>query len=221
MILYLHKGDSLKEITICTKDESLLYGYTWDVKKPKAIIVIIHGMAEYSARYDRFAKILKENNYAAISIDLRGHGKTAKGNIKGFFAKKDGWHIILDDIKLLINKAKMSYPNIPVVLFGHSMGSIFARAAMIDYGKDFDACILMGVTVNKKGLRDIAPMLSKFLSLFGNKKPSNVLDFLTFGAYNNPFKPNRTKFDWISRDEVEVDKYISDDLCGFYQVFYN
>ncbi|MCK5129397.1 MAG: alpha/beta hydrolase [Clostridiales bacterium] len=203
------------DITITSSDTHELNGHIWEIKDPKAVVVIVHGMAEHCTRYDRFAKVLNSNGYAAIAIDLRGHGRTAKGNINGYFAKKNGWKIVLNDIKLLIQKAKQEFPNVPVVLFGHSMGSIFARASMMNYGNEFDACILSGVTISKKGLRDIAPTMTTIFSIFGENKPSKMLDSMSFGAFNNAFKPSRTDFDWLSRDEEEVDKYVTDEMCGF------
>ncbi len=205
----------MQSIVITARDNYKLKGYLWKTDKPKAIVAIVHGMAEHCARYDRFAKQLNKNGYAVIAIDLRGHGKTSEGDIQGYFAKKNGKEIVLDDIRKLVQEAKSTYPKIPVVLFGHSMGSIFARASMMDYGEEFDACILSGVTISQKGLRDVAPAMTKVFSLFGAKKPSNALDTLSFGAFNKPFQPSRTSFDWLSRDEKEVDKYVSDELCGF------
>lgn len=203
----------MKEITIKSLDNINIHGYKWHVDSPKAVVVIVHGMAEHSARYDRFAKNLNAQGFAAMAIDLRGHGKTA--DINGYFAKKDGWKLVLQDIKLLAETAKAEYPSVPVILFGHSMGSIFARAALVDFGDMFDACVLSGVSISKKGLRDVAPFMAKLFSLFGANKPSKMLDSMTFGAFNNAFKPNRCGFDWLSRDEAEVDKYIEDDMCGF------
>jgi alpha-beta hydrolase superfamily lysophospholipase len=205
--------DIMKDITIKSSDGKNIHGYTWYVDSPKAVVVIVHGMAEHSARYDRFAKELNSHGMAAMSIDLRGHGKTAE--IQGYFAKKDGWKMVIEDIRLLVEKAKSEHPNLPVLMFGHSMGSIFARASMMDFGAKFDACVLSGVTISKKGLRDVAPFMAKLFSLFGAKKPSKTLDSMTFGQFNNAFQPNRSTFDWLSRDEAEVDKYIEDEMCGF------
>jgi len=205
----------MKHIELTAQDGKQISGYSWDVENPKAVVVIVHGMAEHSARYARFAADLNENQYAAMAVDLRGHGKTVQNGTKGYFARKNGWKVVMQDIKALVDLSKSTYPDTPIVLFGHSMGSIFARVFMMDYGKEIKACILSGVTISQKGLRDVAPFITKIFSLFGAKKPSNMLDSMSFGAFNKPFEPARTKFDWLSRDVAEVDKYVADDFCGF------
>ena len=204
-----------ERIGFTAKDGTKLYGYRWDAKAPKAAVVIVHGMAEHCVRYDRFATALNEVGYSAMALDLRGHGMSAQSGIKGYFAKKDGWKVVLGDIKGFVDFAKEAYPGIPIVMFGHSMGSIFARVYISEHGQDISACILSGVTINKKGLRDVAPFITKLVSVFNPKKPSKMLDSMSFGAFNKPFEPARTKFDWLSRDEAEVDKYVEDEMCGF------
>jgi alpha-beta hydrolase superfamily lysophospholipase len=96
------------------------------------------------------------------------------------------------------------------------MGSIFARAALYAFGGMYKAAILSGVTVDEPGRRDVAPVLAGILgALQGSSKPSSLLDNITFGAYNKRFMPARTRFDWLSRDGKEVDKYVLDENCGF------
>ncbi len=202
-------------IMLTAKDGVKLSGYKWPLDNPKAVITIVHGMAEHSARYEGFAKVLNDNGYAVFALDLRGHGKSVQDGLMGYFARKNGWKKVLEDIKGLADLAKEAYPGAPSVLFGHSMGSIFARVFMVDYGKQIDACIMSGVTISQKGLRDVAPIMTKIFSLFGARKPSKILDSMSFGSFNKQFEPARTQFDWLSCDRAQVDKYIEDELCGF------
>lgn len=192
-----------------------LTGYSWDIKSPKAVMIIVHGLAEHAARYGRFAQALNGAGIAVYSMDLRGHGKSIGGAPRGWFAKSGGYQIVLEDIRALSDYAKARHAGIPCILFGHSMGSIFARAAIQDYGDAFAACILSGVTTGVPGTRKIAPVIASIVKLFGHDKPSKFMDNLSFGSYNKSFSNPRTKFDWLSRDEAEVDKYVADDFCGF------
>lgn len=190
--------------------------YEWPCEQARAAVVVMHGMAEHAARYGRFAAAVNGAGYAVLSMDLRGHGAAAARGKKGWFAEKDGWRAVLEDIRLLTEEARRRYASIPLVLFGHSMGSIFARAALSRFGMLYRAAVLTGVTVDVPFRRNVAPAIAAAVSaLQGKDRPSPLLDSLTFGAYNKPFAPARTRFDWLSRDPDEVDKYVGDDNCGF------
>lgn len=204
------------DFTLTSPDGTNLSCYEWPVDHARAVVVVVHGMAEHAARYGRFAASLNDNALAVVSMDLRGHGQTVSGGAKGWFAKKGGWQAVLGDIGQLSQWAQEKYAGRPVVLFGHSMGSIFARAALMQYGGIYRAAVLSGVTVDIPGRRAVAPLIAGIVSaLQGRDKPSGLLDNLTFGAYNKQFLPARTRFDWLSRDAAEVDKYVADENCGF------
>lgn len=191
-----------------------LRGYKWIVKDSDYIVIIIHGLAEHAKRYGRFARALNDANISAISMDLRGHGESIDDGL-GYFVKKDGVKTVLNDISSLYHYTSKTYKDKKIILFGHSMGSIFARCIMQTTNDKYEKYILSGVTINKPVLRDIAPYLSGFMTIFGEKKGSKFLDSLSFGSYNKAIESPRTSFDWLSRDEAEVDKYIEDKKCGF------
>jgi alpha-beta hydrolase superfamily lysophospholipase len=191
---------------------------TWipEVEQLKGVVVIVHGMAEYANRYDRFARFLCSNGYAVYANDHRGHGFTLNNSKIGFFAKKDGWELILSDLNKVINVVKERHPDLHITLFGHSMGSLLARTYAIDYGVKIDKLVISGTAFDKGLLTNIGLVLAKILCrLVRPHTPSHLLTFLTFATANKTYKNKRTKFDFISRDEAEVDKYIKDPLCGF------
>lgn len=185
--------------------------YEWSVANPKKVVLIIHGLAEHAVRYDDFAKHLNINDLSVYSMDLRGHGRSTDDGL-GIFYKKNGWEKVVEDISKLYAHAAKENPELPIVLFGHSMGSIFSRATLQKTNDKYEKCVLSGVTISKPGLRDVAPVIT---SLFPSNKPAKILDNMTFGDFNKAFIPNRTKFDWLSRDQAQVDKYIEDEKCGF------
>ena len=185
--------------------------YEWSVENPAKQMIIVHGLAEHAVRYNDLAQYLNSKRISVFSMDLRGHGQSIEDGL-GTFYKKNGWQLVVDDISKLYEHVKSQKPELDIILFGHSMGSIFARAVLQKTNDVYKKCILSGVTISKPGLRDVAPVIS---SLFPSQKPAKMLDDMTFGDYNKPFAPNRTKFDWLSRDEAQVDKYIEDDKCGF------
>ena len=194
-----------------------LYIRIWEPEiPPKAVVHIVHGMAEHIDRYDRFAKFLNENAVLVIGADNASHGKSIKdGGVRGYFGPENGWDSLIKDMRAIHTEIKQAYPDLPHFLFGHSMGSFLARSYAARHGEDFDGFIFCG-TAGKNPMLPIAKTIAKMeMRKKGLDTPSALLNNLSFGAYNNAFKPNRTLFDWLSRDEEEVDKYIADPACGF------
>ncbi len=177
---------------------------------PKAIIQIVHGMAEHIARYERMAKALNEAGFLVCGRNHRGHGPEAK--LLGYFADEQGWDAILNDAHEVSLDIKKQYPGVPFILLGHSMGSFLAREYALRYGKELDGLILSGTGFYPKALCASGRMLAK---LAPKKKPANLVNNIAFAGNNKPFAPGRTGFEWLSRDEKEVDKYVADPLCGF------
>ena len=108
------------------------------------------------------------------------------------------------------------HPGLPYVMFGHSMGSFLTRTYLIQYPGKYDAAILSGTGHQAKAMvLSGYALASAAVKLYGPRKVGDKLNSIAFGAYNNGFENPRTEFDWLSRDEAQVDKYIADPLCGF------
>ncbi len=194
-----------------------LYVRVWESEnQPKAVLQIVHGMAEHIERYDRFARYLNQNSILVVGADNASHGKSiSKDGIRGYFGAVHGWNSLIQDIQSVHSIIKQSYCDLPCILFGHSMGSFLARSYAARHGDDLDGFIFCG-TAGKNPALPVAKLLARCeIRKNGASTPSRLLDKLSFGAYNNAFKPNRTPFDWLSRDEAEVDKYVDDPACGF------
>ena len=207
-----------KEFYFKGKENLDIHVYKWTPKnvKPKAVVQISHGMSETAIRYEGFAKKLTENGYIVYINDHRGHGLTAKtlDNV-GYLADKDGFTYLVQDMNTLTSIIKEENPNLPLYLFGHSMGSFASQKYIIEYGENLDGVILSG----SNGKHGIVLKLGEFLSnhlckKHGRRHRSKFLDNLSFGGNNKGFKNAKTDFDWLSRDEKEVQKYIDDPFCG-------
>src|SRR5699024_2305600 len=205
---FIFKSDNGKDIFV--------YNWLPKDKKVKGIVQIAHGMAETAERYERFAKELNRHRYIVYDNDHRGHGKTA-GNIEnlGYLGGKDGFNWIVRDMYKLSNIIKEENPGLPLFLLGHSMGSFASQKYIMMYDNNLDGLILSGSN-GEQGIKlKLGALLAKReVKKHGYKKKSPKLDKLTLGNFNKSFKPKRTKFDWISRDEDEVDKYINNPYCG-------
>lgn len=192
------------------------------------IVQISHGMSEEAGRYKKFANYLTDNGYIVYINDHRGHGKSAENiNRIGILAQKDGIHCIVKDLNKLTKIIKAENNGLPIFLFSHSMGSFAAQKYIIDYSEDIDGVILSG-TNGLHGIEvDLGFLVAKVMSkIQGREKKAYLIDKLAFGGFNKKFKPNKSEFDWLSRDFKEVEKYIENEYCGvvfsngyFYDLF--
>jgi alpha-beta hydrolase superfamily lysophospholipase len=204
--------------TLDTPDSVSLFTYCWlPDGAPRAVIQIVHGLAEHAGRYARLAAALSNRGYAVYANDLRGHGRTAKTAADlGFFAEHDGWIKCVGDLWQLNRQIAARHPGLPIVLLGHSMGSFLTQQLIIERGEGLAGAVLSGSNGRRPVLAAIALRLARLERLrLGSRGRSALLHGAFFASFNRPFRPARTLFDWLSRDPVEVDKYIADPLCGF------
>ncbi|MCI7623700.1 MAG: alpha/beta hydrolase [Clostridiales bacterium] len=185
--------------------------------KPRAVVQIAHGIAEHIDRYRPFMEFLADNGFVAAGNDHLGHGKSIRvPEEQGFFAEKDGWWRAVDDMDKLHDIMSKEYPELPYVLFGHSMGSFLTRTYLIKHPDKYDGVILSGTGHQSPALvlggNAAASVMAKLNGAMGD---GTKLDSLAFGSYLSKIENPRTKFDWLSRDAEQVDKYIADPLCGF------
>lgn len=185
--------------------------------KPRAVVQIAHGIAEHIDRYRPFMEFLAHNGFVVAGNDHLGHGKSIRvPEEQGFFAEKDGWWRVVDDMDKLHDIMSNEYPELPYVLFGHSMGSFLTRTYLIKHPDKYDGVILSGTGHQSPALvlggNAAASVMAKLNGAMGD---GAKLDSLAFGTYLNKIENPRTKFDWLSRDTEQVDKYIADPLCGF------
>jgi alpha-beta hydrolase superfamily lysophospholipase len=183
----------------------------------QAVIQIAHGMAEHSARYARLAACLNAEGFAVYANDHRGHGKSIpQGQTLGHMADEDGWNKAVDDLDLVNAEIRRRHPNTPIILLGHSMGSFLTQSYLGKYSDNIAAAALSASNGPPGFLGKIAQLIIRLEKLrLGKEGHSALMAAMTFKAFNKAFKPNDTEFDWLSRDQFEVDKYVADPLCGF------
>ena len=174
-------------------------------------------MNEYALRYDYFAEKLVDQGYIVYAHDHRGHGYTAtsKENL-GYLADNEGFDWLVEDVKELNNVIKTENEGLPIIIFGHSMGSFVSQRFIELYGNDIDGVILSGTNGKPLLTTKLGILISKVeMMIKGRKAKSKLMDTLSFGNFNSQFKPTRTQYDWLCSDNDEVDKYINSELCGF------
>ncbi len=183
----------------------------------KGVVQINHGMTEHAARYERFGDALAQAGYSTYAHDHRGHGYTkTPDSFLGSFAKQNGWTKVICDVAAINALAHQENPGVPVICFGHSMGSILSLNYAMRHPDTIQGLALWNSGVETGFLGAVFKTILKTQRMFkGSDVPSIMVKRLTFDTWNKTFKPNRTDFDWLSRDEAEVDKYVVDPLCGF------
>lgn len=206
------------KVFICSDGHKLAYNL-W-LPSPnieiKAFLQILHGMAEHSDRYAKFAEYLNKLGIAVFAGDHRGHGATASEDEIGWFAEHDGWERIANDAFELANYVTSQQDVNMTFLLGHSMGSFLARTVMVKHPDFYSGVIIMGTGASKGIVGKIGKFICKRqIRKNGTKSPGTLMNKLSFGSFNKPFEPVATDYDWLSRDTKEVEKYVKDDKCGF------
>ena len=180
----------------------------------RRIVQIVHGMAEHIDRYDRVACALNEAGFLVTGHNHLGHGKSA--SLHGFFGDRNGWQALIDDVHSLRTLTEKAYSGAPYFLLGHSMGSFVVRCYLTEHAEDLSGAIISGTGYYQPSVVRAGLILSNLMCFLGYaKKESRFIDRIAFSSSNKPFAPSRTPFDWLTRDEGEVDKYVSDPECGF------
>lgn len=190
--------------------------------KPVCILQIVHGMAEYIARYDRLAQKLAAEGILVTGEDHLGHGlsvRDKKGETDhplGYFCHHDPATVVVRDVHRLKKTVQEQYPGVPYLILGHSMGSFITRNYLCRYGTGIDGAIIMGTGMQPQIAVKAAKAISKVLGkIQGEKHVSKFVDKLAFGSYNKRIENPQTGMDWLSGDGKEVQKYLDDPLCGF------
>lgn len=206
----------MEEIFIKGKDNEKIFLRIWnEVKNPKGIVQIFHGMVEHSERYDDFARFLNKKGYIVCADDHRGHGNTAEsGGMLGYLGN-NGFYNIVEDEYIITKMIKEKY-KLPVYVFAHSFGSFIGQEYITKYSKEIQGIILSGSArqdgIDVKLGKAVATIQMKVI---GGKKKAKLIDKLSFGSFNKQIQNPKSKFDWLTRDSKQVNKYANDEYCTF------
>ncbi len=184
-----------------------------DEKEPKAVFQIAHGVSEHIERYDEFACFLAENGYIVCGNDHLGHGKSVDSfDDLGFTAEEDGDNRMIDDMHILYSIMHKRYPTLPYYLFGHSMGSFCARVYATSFWNELSGLILCGTGELPSAAVVVEEPIKFLCKKLGARAqvPNKLLD-----KVQTIWMPGaKTSYDWLSRNEENVQNYINDPLCG-------
>jgi len=221
-VLFYHKEARFamvkKEFLFPSADKKTsLHAVEWTPDgQVRAVLQIAHGVSEHILRYEPFAKFLTDHGFAVAGHDHIGHGASlAPGASPIYFGPKGSWNTVVKDLETRRQMAAEQFPGVPYFLLGHSMGSFLARTYLIRYPGSLSGAVIMGTGQMPPALIAGGKTVAALEALrLGEDKPSPLVTKLSFGPYNKIFEPNRTAFDWLSRNQENVDRYIADPLCG-------
>jgi len=180
----------------------------WMVGRPRGLVLVSHGASEHSGRYDRFARALNASGFAAGALDHRGHGRTAASTGAGVMGAGGGEAVVADLHALRAAGTEAAGASVPVFLFGHSLGALIALTYLTRHADGLAGSVLCGFPADVEGAAALAPLLSGMRAM----RDEPMVDLL--GNNNQAFEPARTRYDWLSRDADEVDRYVADPMCG-------
>lgn len=207
----------VKDIFYPSSGKGIIHACRWEPEGAvRGVVQIVHGIAEYAKRYDEFAQYLNSLGYLVVAEDHMGHGRSGgKGCVQGYF--HGGWFAAVSDSYQLLESTKTEFPDLPYILFGHSMGSFMVRTMLIRYPEcGIQGAIICGTGWMPDSVLQAGHAMAKLICRMSDDKKSNsMLHSLMFGAYNKRVEHKRTAFDWLNRNDDEVDAYIADPLCGF------
>ena len=184
-------------------------------ESPKAVLQLVHGMAEHKERYIPFMTYLSEKGYACVINDLRGHGASVTSKEDLGYMGKGGLRGLVDDVHCLTKWAKEQFPGLPLFLFGHSMGSMIVRSYLKKYDGDIDGLIVCG-SPSKNPAAGLGDFIAGTIGLFrGQRFRSKLLATLCTGNNDKRFKGEGLRNAWLSTNKANVHAYNNDPLCGF------
>jgi alpha-beta hydrolase superfamily lysophospholipase len=204
--------------TLDSDDGAVIFVRRWlPEEAPRAVLQLVHGMAEHSARYAGLAAYFCERGYAVYAHDHRGHGRSVPdGGDHGDMGVDDTFERAVGDVHRVSLRIAEEQSGLPRILCGHSMGSFMLQRVLAEYPDDAVGFALSASNGKPPAIANAGRGVARLeRARLGADGKSAVLKALSFDDFNKKFKPNRTDFDWLSRDDAEVDAYITDPWCGF------
>lgn len=195
--------------------QTLLFQYPAATETVLGNVLVLHGMAEHHGRYLSFIQFLCQEGFDVYTYDHRGHGTGQKLAELGFVAKNHGDTLLIEDAVAICRYIKENGRNPKLAVFGHSMGSLILRNVLCQY-HDMDAAIVSSTTMPSFFSQNVGLFFSGMAVLLrGSKKRSAFLNRLMFGGKKYTSLCVRTKYDWLTRNNTVVGKYMDDTYCGF------
>ncbi|WP_167044098.1 alpha/beta hydrolase [Salinibacterium sp. ZJ454] len=182
-----------QDLTFVDAHEVTVHYYVWQPGAPRAVVQLVHGLGEYARRYELLVHELVNAGIAVYASDLRGHGATGLEQWNGDVSKlgklgPGGIPATIDDLTQLSGIIRDDHPGLPIVLLGHSLGSLLVQKVLNKYSVGYAAAILTGTAYRMPGYMNSGDLNSRHKSL------------------------GDTGYEWLSRDEAISQAFLDDAL---------
>lgn len=207
----------IKIFTINSKADSLplsvLYAYA---ENPKAILQLCHGMTEHKERYIPFMTFMADNGYNCYIHDMRGHGASVLSPEDLGYFYENGSKACIDDLLTINEYIRANHPELPIYMFGHSMGSLEVRTYAKYHDDTISGLIISGSPSWVSAIPAGKILIKLLKAIKGERYRSALMDGMVSGAYNKPYAhESSSSHNWISKNPDNVIAYDTNPLCGF------
>lgn len=192
-------------------------GRSWEIK---GIVQLVHGMNEYKERYRPFMTFLVKSGYITIIHDHRGHGKSIESPDDLGFFYEGGYEALIEDTHEITEEikdytAKLTGQRLPVILLGHSMGSMVVRSYIRKYDSDINKLVVIGCPSKLAGMKPGLALIKLFKKIKGERKRDMFISTLVMGGYEKRFRKEGMPRSWVNSNLSEVAKFNADPFCMF------
>ena len=207
--------DDKQTFIFSAPDDQQIFCHRWPVNEPRAIVQIAHGGAEHGGRYAPLARRLNEQGYIVYADDHRGHGRTGEINTRlGDMGEANAFERVCDDVLALGKRAQTENPDIPLVILGHSLGSLITQRLLLQHSERYAAAVLSG-SPDIINVASAAELIHAEVDRVGRNQVSDVLEAGIVAGFAADFPDAATPHDWLSRDPEQVKLYMDDPWCGY------
>lgn len=196
-------------------DDLTIHGICMIPKEPIGIFQMVHGMCEHKERFLPFMEWMADKGYVALMHDNRGHGESVKQpeDIGYCYESKEKGYI--EDIYAVTRYIRKEFPNLPLVLYGHSMGSLGIRSYIRKHDAAVDGLIVAGCPAYNNAVKPARFVLKVLGLVKGETFRSPYLQNLVVGRFEKVFKEEQRRFAWLSAKKEVAEKFEADKLCNF------
>jgi alpha-beta hydrolase superfamily lysophospholipase len=196
-------------------DDQQIFCHHWPADKVKAVVIIVHGGSEHGGRYAPLAGVFNQRGYSVYAEDHRGHGRTGEINGKlGDMGPANAFERVCEDVLALATRATAENPDTPLIILGHSLGSLITQRLLLQHSAQFSAAILSG-SPDILAVANAADLVHAEVERLGRGEVSEALEAGIVAGFNAAFPGESEAHVWLSRDAVQRRLYEEDPLCGY------